>query len=49
MTPTTWSVSSRSLRRSRRTRTKRSLTMVSFRCSTTNSLTWSLRLALIFE
>ncbi len=37
--PTTWSWSSRSLKRSRRTRMKRSLTMVSFRCSTTNSPT----------
>jgi len=37
--PTTWSWSSRSLRRSRRIGMRRTLTMVSFRCSTTNSLT----------
>jgi hypothetical protein len=44
-----WSWSSRSLKRSRRTRTKRSLMMVSFKCSTISSPTWSLRPTLIFE
>ncbi len=48
-TPTTWSRSSRSLRKSWRTRTRRSLMMVSFKCSTTSLSTWSLGLALIFE
>ena len=37
------------LRRSRRTGMRRSLTMVSFRCSTTSSPTWSLRPTLGFE